>query len=62
MSDGLFFAGFSSSMKLRMPRPCVGLSSPGLPGPVWGGVASETFPSSSYVRLSIPPFLVVLGD
>ena len=50
-----FFAGFNSSVKLRTPRPCVRLSFPGLPGPVWGGVVRETLPSSSYVRLSIPP-------
>ena len=41
-----FFAEFNYSVKLRTPRPCVRLSSPGRPGPVWGGGAGGTFPSA----------------
>ncbi|WZY76692.1 hypothetical protein YC2023_023076 [Brassica napus] len=55
MPEVHFFAGFNPSMKLRTPRPCVRLSFPGLPGSVWGGVARETLPPCSNVRLSIPP-------
>ncbi|WZZ03267.1 hypothetical protein YC2023_089188 [Brassica napus] len=51
MSEGYFFAGFNSSVKLRMPQPCVRLSSPGLPGPAWGGVADKTF----HLKLATDP-------